>query len=277
MGARVPVSKQTGQVAKAPYVPIPIAPYAIGGHHFSNGATWVEQLATNLGLVPSAHPAFVNPGKFTNYAFGRARARAGAPVFSAFDLTTQVNWFLSDFNGVAPSDATYIIWIGTNDARDAFAAGGDPVIVADSITSTVTNIAVLVMQGARRFVVLDVPDLGLVPVVNQLPDPIPALATGFTVAYNQALSDALDFVEPGIVFFGGELIRVDTSAILNAIVSDPAAAGLSNVTDPCLSFGVKGGFIKPNPNDFLFWDGGHPTFAAHGLLSQAVADVMAAP
>src|SRR5437762_12424368 len=29
---------------------IPSAPYAKGGHHFSNGATWVEQLARSAGL-----------------------------------------------------------------------------------------------------------------------------------------------------------------------------------------------------------------------------------
>jgi outer membrane lipase/esterase len=268
---------ETGQVARAPFDPIPSAPYTMGGHHFSNGATWVEQLATNLGLNPSANPALVNPGQFTNYAFGRARARAGAPVFSAFDLATQVNYFLVDFDNVAPSDATYVIWIGANDARDAFEAGGDPGIVVDSITSIASNIGLLVMKGARRFVVLNVPNLGLVPAINQLPDPIPALATGFTLGYNQALSNALDLIVPTIILVGGELTRVDTFAILTAIVSDPAAAGLSNVTDSCLSFGVTGGFINPTPNDHLFWDAAHPTFAGHALLSQAVADVMTAP
>src|SRR2546422_10941668 len=29
---------------------IPSAPYARGGHHFSNGATWVEQFARSVGL-----------------------------------------------------------------------------------------------------------------------------------------------------------------------------------------------------------------------------------
>ncbi len=39
--------------AVPPFEPIPSAPYARGGHHFSNGATWVEQLGGTLGLLRS--------------------------------------------------------------------------------------------------------------------------------------------------------------------------------------------------------------------------------
>src|SRR5215211_4626435 len=55
---------------------VPGAPYARGGHHFSNGATWVEQLARSLGLAPSVRPAFRgSSARATNYAVGGARAR----------------------------------------------------------------------------------------------------------------------------------------------------------------------------------------------------------
>src|SRR5688572_23083074 len=37
---------------------VPDRPYSRGGHHFSNGATWIEQLGGALGLANSAHPAF---------------------------------------------------------------------------------------------------------------------------------------------------------------------------------------------------------------------------
>src|SRR5256886_9561466 len=37
-----------GTTAHQPFVPIPDDSYAIGGHHFSNGATWAEQLAQAL-------------------------------------------------------------------------------------------------------------------------------------------------------------------------------------------------------------------------------------
>jgi phospholipase/lecithinase/hemolysin len=269
---------QTGDTVKAPFVPIPDAPYRIGGHHFSNGATWVEQLSGTLGFDPSAHPAVVRPGRFTNYAFGRARARADAETFSSFDLTTQVNLFLSDFQGKAPSDATYVVFIGANDARDAFALGGDPIIVTEAVTAISTNIGALTVMGARTFVVFNVPNLGIVPAINALPDPIPAFATLFTIAYNAALSTALDAVEPLVRAHGGKIIRVDTFSILNAVVADGGlAAGLSNVEDACLTFGVKGGFMCDDPDAYLFWDGAHPTRAGHAVLAAEVASVLSAP
>ena len=41
---------------------VPSAPYARGGHHFSNGATWIEQFARSQGLAGSARPALPGSG-----------------------------------------------------------------------------------------------------------------------------------------------------------------------------------------------------------------------
>lgn len=35
----------TGEVVVRPFEPIPSAPYLIGHFHFTNGPTWIEQLA----------------------------------------------------------------------------------------------------------------------------------------------------------------------------------------------------------------------------------------
>src|SRR6187200_3707699 len=48
---------------------VPGAPYARGGHHFSNGATWVEQFARSLGLAGSVRPAYQSTSAVaTNFA-----------------------------------------------------------------------------------------------------------------------------------------------------------------------------------------------------------------
>ena len=88
---------ETGQSVSAPYQPAPAAPYAIGGHHFTNGRTWIEQLAGRLRAPLAGRPALRSPGLFTNYAFGRSRARANAAGFPQFDLGAQVILFLTDF------------------------------------------------------------------------------------------------------------------------------------------------------------------------------------
>src|SRR5438093_13382767 len=105
---------------------IPSAPYARGGHHFSNGATWVEQFARSVGLGDSVRAALATPDPaVTNYAVGAARAYNDGVNFN---MTRQVDAFLQRSGGVASSNALYVIEMGGNDIRDAFqlyATGGD--------------------------------------------------------------------------------------------------------------------------------------------------------
>src|SRR5688572_12357448 len=113
----------TGQQSTAPdygmdafSLLIPDAAYAVGGHHFSNGATWVEQFAHSMGVAASVRPALRGSSDgASNYAVGGARALGSA----GFNLEIQVNAFLSDVAGIAPSDALYVIEMGGNDLRDA--------------------------------------------------------------------------------------------------------------------------------------------------------------
>lgn len=265
-------------IAQQPFVPIPDAPYAIGGHHFSNGATWAEQLAEALHSPASGNPAFRAPGVFTNYAVGRARAREGAPVFPFFDLSTQVGQFLEDF-GVASPDALYVIWIGSNDLSDALnALASDPSgatsvgIIEAAITAVAGNIQTLWGSGARTFLILNVPDLAITPFVRSLDPAAQAAATQLTDAYNAALDQALEALQalPEI-----EFVRLDVNAVFADLLAAPPA-GL-NVEDSCLTFDVIGGAICATPNRYLFWDGIHPTKTAHDMIAEAALMALASP
>jgi phospholipase/lecithinase/hemolysin len=273
---------ELGEFVVQPFEPIPDAPYAIGGHHFSNGRTWAEQLATLLHSPLSGRPASRSPGLFTNYAVGRSRARAGAPVFPLFDLSTQVNLFFADFGGNAPPEATYVVWSGSNDLRDAFAALAlDPsgattaAIMQDAITAVANNIVALYGAGAREFLVLNLPNIGNCPAVRALgqQDPaLPIIAEQLSALSNANLAGALDGLEgllPGI-----EILRLDVFVLLNEIVADPQAFGLTNATDSCLRFWVVGGAFCTRPNAYLFWDGAHPTKRGHALLAEAAAELL---
>src|SRR5687767_5258511 len=77
---------------------IPSAPYAKGGHHFSNGATWIEQYAEIVGLAGSVRPALAGSGPATNFAVGAARAYNDG---INFNLTRQIDTFLERSGGVA--------------------------------------------------------------------------------------------------------------------------------------------------------------------------------
>src|SRR6266705_6566698 len=139
---------------------IPDAPYARGALHFSNGATWVEQLSVLDQALPSTGPALLHPVLFSNYAVGGAHAQ---PV-GLFDLSTQVSRFLSDFDRQAPADALYIVFVGGNDLRDALdALVQDPTfgtslgIVGAAVTAIQSNLLTLHAAGARSFLVANAP------------------------------------------------------------------------------------------------------------------------
>jgi phospholipase/lecithinase/hemolysin len=262
-----------GLTARQPFMPIPDASYAIGGHHFSNGATWAEQLATKLGLPTSGHPALRVPGKFTNYAVGRARARAGSPVFAHYDLGTQVGLFLSDFGGHASPGHLYAVEIGTNDLNDALSAlAGDPsgatsmAILEEALTAVAQNIYVLWVSGARTFLVLNVPDLTITPVGRTLGPEAQFVVALLTNAYNGALAQTLTGLGalPEIRF-----VQLDLNALFATVVAAPDEVGLTNAQDACLTFGVVGGAICATPNRYLFWDGIHPTETGHDIIADA--------
>ncbi len=253
---------------------VPDRPYARGGHHFSNGATWVEQLARPLGLAASANPAFRGGNSAaTNYAIGGARASdTGSPS----DLPHQVDAFLTDVRNEAPASALYVIEMGGNDLRDALVAaqtGGQPAALAvlqaalDSINDQITR---LYVAGARNFLVWNAPDIGLSPAINPSPQ-----AAFFANQLVQAFNGGLTFLLSQLAALPDIQFTVfDAYGKLNTVVAQPQLFGLSNVTSACIRPNDPP-FVCSKPDEFLFWDGIHPTKAGHALLAEEAALLLA--
>ena len=159
-----------GQVSAVPFAPIPDAPYDIGpGHHYSDGRTWASSWQSSWTPLSAAARRWPGPGVH-QLRGGTGAARANAPAFSAYDLSSQVALFLTDFRGHARADAIYVIWIGANDLDDALQAlaidptGATSATIAQTAIETVAvNIQALYAAGARTFLVPDLPDLGETP------------------------------------------------------------------------------------------------------------------
>ena len=257
---------------------IPSAPYARGGHHFSNGATWIEQVARPMGLAGSVRPAFAaNVTGATNYAVGGARAYDdGVNV----NLGDQVAAFLADHGGVAPVDALYSIEMGGNDLRDAIVAyqtGGlvaAQSILLQALTAIAVNVQTLHQAGARHFIVWLPPNVALTPALRtaaQANPGITLLGTFLTQGFNANLSNLLTQLSglPGIT-----IARLDSYTLLNQIVANPAAYGMTNVTQACVAPGDAPFFCQA-PDEYLFWDGIHPTVAGHALIAHEARRLLA--
>ena len=265
-----------GATTNPPYTDlIPSAPYSSG--RLSNGPVWIEQLADRLGSSVQAS-LFGGSG----YAYGGARTGplTGITASPIPTLTEQKNSLLGTF-GTLPADALYVVWGGGNDVRDAVETGDvtrATQIINDALVNIGDVISAMAVAGAQQFLLPNLPDLSLTPAVQaaaldagpQGPLVLGAFRQAST-AFNNGLANS---IVPGLEAIPGLDIReLDIDSLINNAVDSPDEFDLVNVTDACI---ILGGNACANPDEYLFWDGLHPTTAAHGLISELAYHRLAA-
>ncbi|MFZ0241343.1 MAG: SGNH/GDSL hydrolase family protein [Desulfobacterales bacterium] len=214
---------------------------------FSNGPVWVEYLADvahfNVNLSD--------------------RALGGAQSGGVIGLKTQIDGYIATTGPSFSDTALFVIWIGGN---DFFNGDGNFQSAVGNIKDALER---LVDFGARNFLVLNLPDLGLIP--DELGDPEAPQATEFTMNFNADLANRLAIfraAHPEV-----NLYEFDADALFATIRNDPAAYGFSNVTDPSPNFDVPDNFDGAG---HVFWDGKHPTTEMHAVIAdQVYADINA--
>lgn len=244
---------------------------------FTNGRAWVTPFAQGLGLSSSPSLAAGNI-----YAYGGAETgRDGTELCPQmcnfpFSLNTQVGMYMADHRNVSDANALYVLEGGGNNARNAFEsiATADPLAAAGLIQTLALDYASdigamvdrLQASGARHIVVWDTPNIGLTPSVGMLGEPGRQLGTWISEAMNGALRARLAG-EAGVTLFS-------VFDLLNGVAADPTAAGFTNVTDACAAIIGQGGSC--NPDEYLFWDGVHPTARGHEMIASAMLDQVTA-
>jgi phospholipase/lecithinase/hemolysin len=228
---------------------------------FSNGPVYAEAVAAGLGLAPLTRST-AGGGDF---AYGGAKTTGTGGLNGLFirDVDEQVNTFLS--SRTADPNALFVVLAGANDLIDGQTNVNVPV---GQLTTDMTR---LVNAGARQFLVLNLPLLGLVPRYNGNPTQATTFSN-LTAQFNTSLADALDGLGSSVADL--TIHRLDVAAVISQVVASPAAFGLANVTDSAAP-GLEPGDssyntsqIVADPNSYLFWDDLHPTTAAHALLAE---------
>jgi outer membrane lipase/esterase len=105
--------------------------------------------------------------------------------------------------------------------------------------------------------VWDTPNLGAAPAVRAEGAGASFLGSLVASSFNAALSARLSGEPTSVSMF-------DIYGVFNTIAANPAAYGLTNISDAC------GAVVGCNANEYLFWDGIHPTARGQALISDAM-------
>ncbi|MEY4883521.1 MAG: hypothetical protein RIS34_1375 [Pseudomonadota bacterium] len=231
--------------------------YTYGSGVYSNGPVWASQFASMLGLAPLL-PSLAGG---TDFAFGGATTGAGSPTPS---LLAQTGMFLGSTVGPVASDALFVVAGGGNNARATLAtlSASTPDTFDGIIFSAAAQYAIdvgnivdsLQARGAQHIIVWNTPNLGVAPAV---------VASGPGAAYyGSVIANSFNTLlglrmggEVGVQMF--DLFGLATQAANN---------GFTNVTDACGA--PTNGAVCPDISQALFWDGIHPTTAAHHLIAE---------
>ena len=240
---------------------------------FSNGPVWVESFPTN---------------DLRDYSYGGAVVNQSASNNGPPSLMAQVNDYLISyrFNISTVADETlYIFWGGSNDvsgaplSNDTLTAqgvnGNLAAMAVDLPLLTASQIRKLVTAGATNILVMLLPSWGNAPVIAQSFSSIQRqVLSRFTLVVNEGIKTNVSAVVKH-----GVMVKIfDVVEFIQRILDNPGQYGLVNVTHPCLEnwelfISGKGGEepnICGNPDEFLFWDGEHPTAKAHAMLGSEV-------
>jgi phospholipase/lecithinase/hemolysin len=291
----------TRKLGYAPAIPPSASPqltYYQG--RFSNGPVAVEYLwelisrnapGSKKALKPALSITNLGAGQSLNFAFGGAGTGISTRTPTGFvvpGLLGQVGMFRA-FNpsGSVAKPPLYVIVAGSNDYLFATpSAPAQPATVVGNIAKAIQQLYAL---GARNFLVLNLPDLGTLPLLALLPNltleerqALSALLSGQSAAHNELLAQTLGAL-PGQLP-GARVIPVNLGA---------AAANLPpgiNLETPALeTFGFAQGIstclftvpaICPEVSTFdvsptyFYWDAEHPTTTVHRLLGRAMYEAL---
>jgi phospholipase/lecithinase/hemolysin len=238
---------------------------------FSNGPIWVDALAQELG-EPAVRPSLAGG---LDYAFGGATValQNQPPPYNAFPrVSQQVDKYLAEHHSAG--DDLIVVWGGANDFIESFSSPTGPINPILSADTLVASLVTLAHRGGREFIVPNLPPLGEAPFFRGLGIPgLSAAADQWTAAFDAELGADVGYFKsehPGAI-----VLTLDVAGLYQQATQSSNPFGFVNTTDavgplvPGMVF--LAGVTASDPQDYLFYDGVHPTSKTHQLLGMEAA------
>ncbi len=267
--------------------PLPCATGFCGPYYLnqqlSNGPVWTQYLAAGLGLPFIQSQSFAVGGN--NFAF--AGARTGHELDPSFPpgVLDQAFGIFGHGGTLAAVDpnALYVVVGGGNDMRasrfanpgvtpaDQLAHAADAFTAANNLATTIGYLASL---GAKNFLISTLPDLGLTPEAALYG--LQAASTDAANKFNALIGPLMGFEQSQ----GLNMALLDMAGLIQDMVTNPGAHGITNVDKPCFDT-VTGQGFQYNVGDScatsVFSDVLHPSAFSHRLIAAAALEALGVP
>ena len=265
-----------GNVWRADLGTSPISPpYSDGS--WTNGNTWVQDLSAYYGL-PTLEPSSAGGDDF---AYGGSQTGSDSLPAPQYDLPQQ----LAAFQAQVPdpvAGALYTVDIGINDVLEILDQPDPQLYQAMAVQSVQTEadfISSLIADGARDVLVMNVPDLGTLPIEVELGPQRVAQVSSLSAFYDQTLQNTLATL-PG----AASIHILNAYGLFDSVVADPSAYGMNNATSAVWSgnssdpnSGTLATTVPALQNQYFFWDLVHPTAGGYSVIAKAAESLLDAP
>ncbi|KAJ1295944.1 hypothetical protein BS78_01G261400 [Paspalum vaginatum] len=255
---------------------------------FSDGKITVDFLASALGLKETL-PPYLNKNLTledlkTGVSFASAASgynNATCRTSSTMTIERQLQLF-AEYKakvGAIPDRALFLVCSGSNDILQHFT-------LVDGMTSpeyaemmarrAISVVEALIGEGARQIALTGAPPVGCVPSQRRIAGGVrKQCATDrnqLALMFNRKLSQ--EVAKLAARYRGVNIFYVDLYSILGDVVERYQALGFKNGRDSCCGYtGLAvgplcnaGSRICPEPSEYVFWDGFHPTERAYKVM-----------
>lgn len=273
-------------------------PYYEG--RFSNGPTWAEWVSDYF------HQKYQMEAQ--NYAVGGATTIFRGVIGAVpYDLSMEVSSYLKQAQKNDRASTLYFIWIGANDYFDEKSQAPD-LLVAEVMNGILSQVRLLIENGGRQFVFLDLPDFAKVPFTQHLSQAEINRFQTLNQLHHKKLQDSVNYLKkvyPKYAFLYVDVYSIFSDLMENiSFYNQKYGKTIYNTTESCwtggyrltpgdnteaASFahsvtlteayrvGVAQGFGEaacPDPDGYLFWDKMHPTAVMHQVVASMMIDIL---
>ena len=292
-------------LTKSGQVPILPPPYYYKGH-WSNGPVWAEYLAPMMGISNTDENHYINASHGGSWSLC-----VGDKALNFSDLKGDLKTVAEDmvdgslippclkliakglnykYGNYQPHDMVFILF-GANDYLNLFQK---PTKVIEAQTEVVQD---AIDKGAKNIVWINLPDISKTPRYLNGPADKKAKVSQLISEHNQLLKGQFDTLKSKYENQNINLTFINAKNIFDDLLTNHTKYGFSVVNQPCSTFPVPGvdgvkmtksssktgsvydvsalnGHLCKNQNDYLFWDGVHPTTSTHKIIAKKMCDLL---